>query len=101
MTAEEIEEELRNVEFLALELLKQVASLRQAAHGPKAGAPAPALPIDLVPAAEAARIGRLSKTRIRALCASNLFCDGKGFAVKVGKRWFVSRRGFQKFINAR
>lgn len=54
---------------------------------------------DLIPAAEAAALAHRSKATIARWCITHPCDSPGGFALQLGKRWFVSKSLFLRFLS--
>ena len=55
-------------------------------------------PNDLIKAADAAALARRAKPTIGAWCRKNAIDGEKGFAIKLGARWYVSKSRLLKHL---
>ena len=58
------------------------------------------MPDDLIPAAAGAALARRAKSTLANWCRSNAFDGRKGFAYRIGARWFVTRSGLLKHLSS-
>jgi hypothetical protein len=55
-------------------------------------------PTDLIKAAAAAALARRAKSTIGAWCRKNAIDGQKGFSIKLGARWYVSKSRLKKHL---
>ena len=91
MNADEIDAQVAVLE----EMIEWLRGLKRVAVAPPVS---PAQPVDdletltdLIHAGDAAALTRRAKSTVAAWCRSNAIDGERGFAVRIGSRWFVSK----------